>query len=118
MNPTASPDLCCHVCGDTFLVLGDTDCARREALAAWAGCCTSPARTVRIQTPLAGAVSGKPARREVTPAADPTPCRSAGDGTLSTVARLSDLAGRLFWWLVVPGAWVTFLAALVLPRIT
>ncbi len=37
--PESNPDLSCPMCGDTFIVTGDTEIARNRALRDWRGCC-------------------------------------------------------------------------------
>lgn len=110
-SPTANPDLVCHICGTPWIVLGLTECARREAIAAWQGCCVEPARIVRIPTPVSAAL-GKPASRDHAPAADPTPPGPVGGG-LGVAAHLPLVAcvvlglGALtpLWLMVARGSW-------------
>lgn len=64
----------CLVCGDTFLILGESISARRAALANWPGCCTpdadlsaTPPRTVR-QAAGGGRIAAPAATQDDLPA--------------------------------------------------
>lgn len=109
----------CPRCDRDHIAHGATEAVALAAFIAFPGCeCGRP------KTPPAAPGPGKAGQQEApTSGTDalPHPTRSsdanavpdsAGDG-LGVVARLSDLAGRLFWWLVVPGAWAGIVAFVV-----